>query len=78
MSLSGLLTAAGLADPTTASALCKQFNAAVAAAAAGGNGGRLEQQLPPDVRDAVLNVAAAQPAGCQLDMPGGHDWGFYA
>lgn len=77
MTLNRLLTATALVEADTASKLCERFNAAVAAAAAGGGGGAdaadalaVLSHIHPDLQHAVLDVAAAQPPGCQLDWAG--------
>lgn len=72
MSLNRLLTATALVDADTANKLCTRFNQAVAAAgdAAAGDAAVLLPHIPPDLQHAVLDVAAAQPPGCQLDWSG--------
>ncbi len=75
MSLSRLLVTVALVDPSIADMLCKQFNAAAAAATStGASSGvadtALLDNLHPDMQDAVFKVAAAQPPGCKLTMPG--------
>lgn len=72
MALNRLLTAAALVDADTANKLCTRFNQAVASAgdAAAGDAAVLLPHIPPDLQHAVLDVAAAQPPGCQLDWSG--------
>ena len=74
LALNRLLTAAALVDAGTANKICDRFNQA--AAAAGVTAGTaadaqlLLSPIHPDLQHAVLDVAAAQPPGCQLDWSG--------
>jgi len=76
MSLSGLITTAALTDTASATLVCNTFNSAVVAATAGGTSlkqvtaAEVLSHVHPDLHDTVLNVAAAQPEGCQLEVPG--------
>lgn len=77
MSLNRILTATALLDADTASKLCALFNQAAAAEAEASGGSTaavdaslLLSSIHPDLQHAVLDVAAAQPPGCQLDWSG--------
>jgi hypothetical protein len=70
MALNRLLTAAALVDADAANKLCDMFNQAAAAAGDGAGAAALLGHIHPDLRHAVLDVAAAQPPGCHLDWSG--------
>lgn len=71
MTLNRLLTATALLHAETANKLCNMFNAAAAGGGSTVAADVLLSGLHPDLQHAVLDVAAAQPPGCQLDWAGG-------
>lgn len=75
MALSRVATATALADPATAAQFCGLFNTALAAAQQASGAGSVDadallSNIQPDLQDTVLNIAAAQPAGCKLHLSG--------
>lgn len=70
MTLNRLMTTTALVHADTASKLCLRFNDAAAAAGDTADVAVLLSHIAPDLQHAVLDVAAAQPPGCQLDWSG--------
>jgi hypothetical protein len=67
------MTATALTDAETANTLCGMLNKAVSGAgdaAAAAAAADVLSHIHPDLHAAVLDVAAAQPPGCQLDWSG--------